>query len=247
LLFCRSLHRLCLTQPLSRGLQLDAHQHHAAPASTRPWITQRCLTQVAGVEMEYRTILFSLVPTTASPRWCLGAAPTAQLGLGDLTPCHRPQGWCLCSFSFQNLALRAKNVPFSTSAQDLCLLFLCLHPQINPPPLGEVASAHPSHQAPRVVLHGGAGLSASKGDRVAAKCPRARSALLGTAWPGGTPWAVLVRCRAVPDLSLLLELPAGHKSLGGPQEEEALQTGAQTDPGAEKKDGRTQEKTYPLL
>ena len=36
-------------------------------------------------------------------------------------------------------------------------------------------------------------------------------------------------------------------SLRAPQEVGALQTGAQTDPGAEKKDGKTQEKTHPLL
>lgn len=44
-----------------------------------------------------------------------------------------------------------------------------------------------------------------------------------------------------------LVLPAGHKSLGAPWEVGALQTGAQTEPGAEKKDGKTQEKTYPQL
>lgn len=95
---------------------------------------------------------------------------------------------------------------------------------------------------------GGTRLSANNGDTEwLPSVPGDRSVLLGTAWPGGTPWAVLVQCSTVPELSLL-QLPAGHTCLRGPQGVGlALQTGAQTEPGAEKKDGKTQEKTHPLL
>lgn len=81
---------------------------------------------------------------------------------------------------------------------------------------------------------------------MAAECPWGQVSSAGNSWPGGTPCAVPARCPAVPATSPLV-LPAGHRSLGAAQEVGALQTGAQTEPGAEKKDGKTREKTYPLL
>lgn len=60
-----------------------------------------------------------------SPWWYPAAAPVVLLGLGELTPCCHPQGWCLCLFSFQNVVLRAKNLSFplwhGTSVWCICV------------------------------------------------------------------------------------------------------------------------------
>lgn len=199
MLFCLSSHRLCLKWPLSPGTAAGCPLASCCPcfyeALDNPELSH---TGSRGRNEVQSGFIFPGAHHGLS-RAVPSAAPMAQLGLRELTPCHHPQGWCLCLFSFQNMVPRAKNLSFplwhrtsavfGSSAHRLahcCWVMLHLH-------------AHPI-QYLGLSGGGGTGLSANKGDTEwLPSVPGGQISSAGNSWPGGTPWAVLVWCpRLVP-------------------------------------------------